>query len=116
MQFRGMNGDKIVLEMPDDERDDLAALSLGAAEKVRHLHTYVGITPDMAKDVGDTLKKQKQVFEISHDHLSALFSIVTVIEARALDTAYIANIPQERYASLQENILRIYDEVYPSTG
>lgn len=115
MRFRGMKGDTIILEMPDEERDDLAALAKGAAEKVRHIDTYVGITPEMAKDVGEALKKQKQVFEISHDHLSALFSIMTVIDARALDTTYIANIPPERYTSLQENVLRIYDEVYPST-
>jgi hypothetical protein len=109
-----MTADNIVLEIRDDERDELAALARGAAERIRHLDTYSGITPEIAKEVSDRLLAQKQVFEISHDHLSALYSIVTVIEARALDTAYIANIPQERYASLEENILRIYDEVYPS--
>ncbi|MGB4068911.1 MAG: hypothetical protein WBK08_12855 [Nitrospira sp.] len=90
--------------MPDDKRGDLAALSLGAAERISHVDIYSGVMPEMAKEVGDILHGQEQVFEISHDHLSALFLLLGPISGRTINTGK---------SVCEKTIEKIYDEVYP---
>lgn len=115
MRFRGMNGDNVVVEMPGDERHDLAAIVFGAARHVDHLDTYAnGVTPEIAEKVGEALiGSQEQIFEIPWNYLSILFRITIAISSRALDTQKIAGLSLERYKTLERGVEQIYDEAFP---